>query len=233
MMAAERDVAMNGAPRQPHTARVIICDDHQLARSGLRAMLADEPGIEVVGEASDGLEALELCRAHAHELVLMDVRMPKFDGLRATRMIKSEFPQTSIIIVTIYENPEYLFQALKAGVAGYILKDATQQQLLTAIWQVLRQESLLNQTVMKQMLGRLANKSIGAGGAMAERLTSRETVVLRLITHGLTNKEIAAELGVAVGTVKVHVEHIIAKLAVSDRTQAAVRAVELGLVPEH
>lgn len=233
MMVAGRDVEVNGATRQPQSARVIICDDHQLARSGLRAMLADEPGIEVVGEASDGLEALELCRVQDHDLILMDVRMPKFDGLRATRMIKSEFPKTSIIIVTIYENPEYLFQALKAGVAGYILKDATQQQLLTAIRQVLRQEFLLNQTVMKQMLGRLANESIGQNGTAAERLTSRESVVLRLITHGLTNKEIAAELGVAVGTVKVHVEHIIAKLAVSDRTQAAVRAVELGLVSEH
>ena len=211
-------------------SRVLICDDHELARSGLRAMLAGDPSLVVIGEASNGLEALQFCRLDLPDLILMDVRMPTLDGLGATRAIKTEFPTISVIIVTIYENPDYLFQALKAGVAGYILKDATQQQLVNTVRQVLRQEFLLNPAVMSQLLGRLANESLGQRNGSTERLTARESTVLQLITRGRTNREIANELGVAVGTVKAHVEHIIAKLAVSDRTQAAVRAVELGLV---
>jgi len=211
-------------------ATVVVADDHDLARAGLCAMLTAEPDLVVVGEARDGAEALELCRLHAPDVVLMDVRMPVLDGLAATRAIKAEMPAISVIIVTIYENPDYLFQALKAGAAGYVLKDATQQQLITAVRQVLRREFLLNPVVMTQLLGRLANEIPQARPSLAERLTPRETTVLRSLAKGHTNREIAAELGVAVGTVKAHVERIIGKLAVSDRTQAAVRAIELGLL---
>jgi DNA-binding NarL/FixJ family response regulator len=218
------------AARASAPARVVIVDDHELARAGLRAMLTSEPDLVVVGEASDGAEALERCRALAPDLVLMDVRMPTLDGLEATRAIKGEFPGIAVIIVTIYENPDYLFRALKAGAAGYVLKDATQRQVVTAIRQVLRRELLLNPEVMTRLLGRLASEDAAIRHSPAEHLTPREAAVLRLLARGQTNREIAASLGVAVGTVKVHVERIIAKLAVSDRTQAAVRAVQLGLL---
>lgn len=224
----ETDESLTARSARP--ARVVIADDHELARAGLRAMLSAEPDIVVVGEARDGAEAIALCRGLGPDVVLMDVRMPVLDGLAATRAIKAELPTISVIIVTIYENPDYLFQALKAGAAGYVLKDATQHQLATALRQVLRREFLLNPVVMTQLLGRLANEIPQVRPALTERLTPREATVLRLLARGRTNREIAAELGVAVGTVKAHVERIIGKLAVSDRTQAAVRAIELGLL---
>jgi DNA-binding NarL/FixJ family response regulator len=160
----------------------------------------------------------------------MDVRMPEMDGLAATQAIKRERPATSVIIVTMHENPDYLFEALKAGATGYILKDATQRELVAAVRQVLRGESLLNADIAVQLLRRLANDVRGKPAQPAVPLTPREVEVLRLLAQGLTNREIAGELIVSVGTVKIHVEHIIGKLGVSDRTQAAVRAVELGLL---
>jgi DNA-binding NarL/FixJ family response regulator len=220
----------NGLPRLPQEARILIVDDHELARAGMRAMLAPEPDLLVVGEARDGAEALRLCRALRPDLVLMDVRMPQLDGLAATRALKAEFPTVAVIVVTIYENPDYLLQALRAGAAGYVLKDATQQQLVTAVRQLLRQEFLLHPGLMGELLGRLAAEVPSRPVALPERLTPREATVLRLLAQGRTNREIAAELRVAVGTVKVHIEHILAKLSVSDRTQAAVRALELGLL---
>jgi DNA-binding NarL/FixJ family response regulator len=218
------------SPAAPRVARILIVDDHELARSGMCAMLAPELDLEVVGEARDGAEALRACRALRPDLVLMDVRMPTLDGIAATRALKIEFPTVAVIVVTIYENPDYLLQALRAGAAGYVLKDATQQQLVTAIRQLLRQEFLLHPGVMNELLGRLAVEAPARRAALPERLTPREAAVLRLLAQGRTNREIAAELRVAVGTVKVHIEHILAKLAVSDRTQAAVRALELGLL---
>ena len=222
--------AENALPPASGAARILIVDDHELARAGLRAMLAPEPDLAVVGEARDGAEALRLCRELRPDLVLMDVRMPALDGLAATRALKAEFPGVAVIVVTIHENPDYLLQALKAGAAGYVLKDATQPQLVTAIRQLLRREFLLHPGVMGELLGRLAAEAPPRRAALPERLTPREAAVLRLLARGRTNREIAAELRVATGTVKVHVEHILAKLAVADRTQAAVRALELGLL---
>lgn len=214
-----------------HVARILIVDDHELARAGLHAMLSSEPDLQVVGEARSGAEVLPLCQELRPDLVLMDVRMPGVDGLVATRALKEVFPQISVVIVTIYENPDYLLQALRAGAAGYVLKDATQQQLVTAIRQLLRKEYLLHPGLMSDLLSRLAMQgSTPQHASLREQLTPRETAVLQLLAKGRTNREIAAELRMAVGTVKAHVEHILAKLSVSDRTQAAVRAIELGLV---
>jgi len=207
----------------------VIADDHELARAGLRSMLAGERGLEVVGEATTGREALALCRRLQPDLVLMDVRMPEMDGLAATRAIKAECPRVSVIIVTMHENPDYLFEALKAGAAGYVLKDATQREVVSAVRQVLRGESLLNAEVATRLLRRLAEETQHPEEAPLATLTPREVEVLRLLAQGLTNREIAERLIVSVGTVKVHVERILAKLGVSDRTQAAVRAVTLGL----
>jgi DNA-binding NarL/FixJ family response regulator len=217
--------------RREEPARVVIVDDHQLAREGLQRMLAGEPDLAVVGEAATGREALALCARLRPDLVLMDVRMPDLDGLAATRALRSESPDTGVIIVTVHDDPDYLFKALSAGAAGYLLKDSTKEQVLDAMRQVLRGAFLLNSDVMTRLVQLLASEGAAPrAGAPADQLTARELEVLRLLAEGLTNREIARRLRVSLGTVKVHVGHIIAKLGVVDRTQAAVRAVEQQLL---
>ena len=211
-------------------ARLAIVDDHDLARAGLRGMLAGERGLEIVGEAVNGRQALSLCRRLRPDLVLMDVRMPDLDGLAATRAIKQECPGTSVILVTMHENPDYLLEAIKAGAAGYVLKGATKRELVSAVRRVLAGESVLEPDLTSQLLGRLAREPRRDAPTPVEPLTPREREVLRLVARGYTNQEIATELTLSLSTVKTHLEHIIAKLDVSDRTQAAVRAAELGLL---
>jgi DNA-binding NarL/FixJ family response regulator len=222
-------------------ARIVIADDHVLIRDGIQAMLESEPDLEVVGEATNGREALELCRKLCPDLVLMDVRMPVMDGLEATRKIKRECPETIILMVTTYESSDYLFEAIKAGAAGYVLKNASKPQLSNAIRRTLGGESPLNQELAMEMLKRFAveEESLAerpskpeepSGQRLDESLTDRELEVLGLLARGLTNQEIARRLVISPGTVKHHVRHIASKLGVSDRTHAAVRAVELGLL---
>ena len=225
-------------------ARVLIADDHDLVREGLLAVLEDEPDLEVVGEAKNGREALEMCRQMRPDLILMDVRMPEMDGLAATRAIKEELPTTSVVMVTMHENPDYLLEAIRAGAAGYILKDAAGDRLVEAVRRTLEGEAPLNEGLAMQLLQRLA-----AGGREGERgggasalegrkrqapmpggITPREAEVLRLLAQGRTNPQIARTVLSSVSTVKIHVQNIIAKLGVSDRTQAAVRAIELGIL---
>ena len=220
--------------------RLIIVDDHSLARQGLRDMLDDEPGIEVVGEATNGLEALTLCSRLDPDLVLMDVRMPQMDGLTATRKIKQKFPKISVLMLTMHENPDYLLEALKAGAAGYVLKDALQDEVTTAVQQVLSGEFALDRELAARLLRRLATEDVrwrntprrpqAREEPYAEALTPRELEVLELMKLGYTNRDIARELVISPGTVKNHVEHIIAKLGASDRTHAVVRALELGIL---
>ena len=216
--------------RRVKPARIVIADDHELARAGLRAMLTDQRGFELVGEASNGQEALLLCRRLQPDLALIDVRMPGMDGLSTCRAVKQECPATSVILVTMHANPEYLFEALKAGAAGYVLKDVSQRELISAVQKVLHGESILNQELVARLLQRLASETQSREDLPAGRLSPREREVLELLTKGQTNREIARKLTVSVSTVKIHVEHILAKLEVSDRTQAAVRAIETGLV---
>ncbi|HEU5100292.1 MAG TPA: response regulator transcription factor [Roseiflexaceae bacterium] len=211
-------------------ARMIIADDHELARAGLRNMLESDRGLRLVGEATNGREAVVLCRELQPDLALLDVRMPDMDGLAATREIRQACPQTCVLIVTTHANPDYLLAALKAGAAGYVLKDVTRQDLLNTIRRVLRGEAVLSKDIDTQALQRLAGQPTGPASATPERLTPREREVLEHIVEGHTNREIARQLSLSVGTVKIHVEHIIAKLGVADRTQAAVRAVERGLL---
>jgi DNA-binding NarL/FixJ family response regulator len=215
---------------QPHRARVIIADDHELARLGLRTMLLPEPDLEVVGEATTGREAVTLSKDLQPDLVLMDIRMPDLDGLVATREIKEAHPRISILIVTLSEDPDYLLEALRVGAAGYVLKDASRREVVAAVRQVLSGESPLDPKLSAQLIRRLASQSRDAPATHGDELTQREMDVVRLIAEGKTNAEIAQSLIISVGTVKVHVERIIGKLGVSDRTQAAVRAVELGYV---
>jgi len=231
-------------------ARVLLADDHDLVRDGFHRMLGREADLEVVGEAADGREAVELCRSLKPDLVLMDVRMPEMDGLEATRKIKAAQPEVSVLVVTTYENPDYMLEAIKAGAAGYVLKDAPKRQLVDAVRRVLNGESPLNQELAARLIQRLADEAgqpaeqsakqpaqpIPAraqehpGAARPEGLTRRELEVLGLVAQGKTNREIAADLVISGGTAKVHVQNVIRKLGVSDRTQAAVRAVELGML---
>jgi DNA-binding NarL/FixJ family response regulator len=211
-------------------ARVVIADDHELARTGLRGMLTGEPDLEVVGEAATGQQAVTLCRRLRPDVALMDVRMPDLDGLAATRIIKEESPGTAVVMVTMHENPEYLLEALKAGAAGYVLKDATHEEVLRTVRRVVDGEALLTPEIASRLLVRLVREKAAAPVPQpVPPLTSRELVVLRLVARGWTNREIAADLNLSAGTVKVHVERILAKLGVSHRTQAAVRAVEMGI----
>jgi DNA-binding NarL/FixJ family response regulator len=210
---------------------LLIVDDHDLARAGLRALLSGETDLEIVGEADSGQAAVERSMELRPDVVLMDVRMPDLDGLAATAIIKERCPDASVIIFTLYENADYLFQAIRAGAAGYLLKDATREEIVQAVRDVLAGESILTPALATQVLRRLTRDTPRRAPGAVEKLTDREVDVLNLLVQGQTNREIAYNLSVSVGTIKVHVEHIIAKLGVSDRTQAAVRAVQLGLVP--
>ena len=223
----------------------MIADDHALVREGLRAVLEAEGGIEVVGEAHDGLGAVEACRELSPDLVLMDVRMPGVDGLEATRRIKAEMLGVGVVMVTMHENPDYLLEAVRAGAAGYVLKDSSGERIAQAVGRTLAGESPLEQDLAMRLLERLAGEKAGSSPGpsanpraeappmlpreLPEGITPREAEVLGLMARGLTNPQIGEELGISRGTAKVHVQNIIAKLGVSDRTQAAVRAVELGL----
>src|SRR5215213_9072871 len=221
---------------QDETKRLVLDDDYHLLRRGFRSLLSGEPGLEVVGEASTGLEAIELCRRLAPDLILMDIRMPEMDGITATRRIKDEQPGVSVLMVTMHENPDYLLEALDAGAAGYVLKDAPAERLINAVHRTLDGESPLNQELATRLLRQLAEEKQDTPShtpprhyePLEDALTPRETEVLELLTTGQTNQQIAQTLTISKGTAKVHVEHIIRKLGVSDRTQAAVRAIELG-----
>ena len=227
-------------------SRILIVDDHPLFRGALRRVLREEPDLEILGESENGLEALEMCQRLGPDLVLMDVSMPKMDGLEATYAIKREFPQTVVLVMTASEEPNHLAKALRAGAAGYVLKTAPPQQIIDAICGALNGETPLNQEVAVRLLLRLMDEvqeerfsDIAPGGPPAGKerpesplpssLTSREAEVLRLVARGQTNQQIAENLLVSVSTIKKHLRHIIDKLDVSDRTQAAVRAIELGL----
>lgn len=218
--------------------RLAIVDDHELARESLQNMLSDEPDIEIVGEAVNGRQALLLCSRVRPDLILMDVRMPEMDGLAATKEVKQRFPETSVLMLTMHENPDYLLEALKAGAAGYVLKDAPQEEIIEAVRRVRNGESPMDSELAARLLRRLASEgemrrgtgtSHGATGAV-DPLTPRELEVLELMKLGRTNRQIAADLVISLGTSKNHVEHIIAKLGVSDRTQAVVKALELGIL---
>jgi DNA-binding NarL/FixJ family response regulator len=224
-------------------ARLIVADDHALARKGIAVILESESDLEVVGEAADGREALELCRRLHPDLVLMDVQMPGIDGLAATRAIKEEMPATGVLVLTTYENLDFLLEAVKAGAAGYILKDVTCQELIGSVRRALSGENPLDQELAMRLLRRVAkedkqkaasapvsNGDNGEPESLPEPLTPRELEVVRLLGQEKTNRQIAQELVISFATAKVHVEHIIAKLKVSDRSQAARLVKEAGLL---
>jgi DNA-binding NarL/FixJ family response regulator len=229
-------------------ARIIVADDHPLFRSALVDTLRRCPNVEVTGEAAHGQEALELCRRLKPDLVLMDVRMPEMNGPEATRAIKRELPRTVVLMITASDEPGHLAEALEAGAAGYVLKTAHPQEIEDAIHRALDGESPLNQELAKELLVRLMKQAQTAhrpsdlapeGSPFGEErpesssalrtLSQRELDVLGLVAQGKTNQQISKELLVSVSTVKKHVRQVISKLGISDRTQAAVKALELGM----
>lgn len=229
--------AYAGATGETSPARLLIVDDHALLRTGTSAVLAREPDLEVVGEAGDGREAVGLSRKLRPDLVLMDLSMPGMDGISATRAIKSESPKTSVLVLTAHADHDLLLDAIKAGAAGFVLKGVEPAELVGAVRATLSGESPVDHELVMQLLRRLAAESRletprePAGRASRQGpLTPRELEVLTLLTTGKTNRQIARELHLSLSTVKRNLERIISKLEVSDRTQAAVKAVELGLL---
>ncbi len=211
--------------------RVLLVDDQSLFREGLRTLLSVHPGIEVVGEAGNGEEALREARARHPSVVLMDLRMPVVDGVEATRRLAVEAPGARVLVLTTFDEDALVFEALRAGAAGYLLKDAPSEKLVDAIRAVARGESVLQPSVTAKVLSEFNRLSRHAPPPEAGGLglTERETAVLRLLGRGASNKEIASALSLAEGTVKNHISRILEKFGVTDRTQAALKARELGL----
>jgi DNA-binding NarL/FixJ family response regulator len=206
------------APTQP--VRLLVVDDHHIVRQGLVALLATVPEMKVVAEASDGEQALALYRQHQPDVTLMDLRMSAMNGVEATRAIRNEFPNARIIVLTTFDGDEDIYRALQAGARGYLLKGMDTDELLAAIRTVHSGKSRIPGPVAERLAERMNNPT----------LTDRETEVLRLIVGGNSNKEIAAALFISEATVKTHINSLLSKLGVSDRTQAATTALQRGIV---
>ncbi|HYY53863.1 MAG TPA: response regulator transcription factor [Candidatus Dormibacteraeota bacterium] len=215
--------------------RLLLADDHTLVRQGLRNILESEPDLEIVGEAADGQQAVELATELLPDVVLTDIRMGEWDGVSATRRIRAAVPSARVIVLTNYDEDELVFASIRAGASGYLLKEVQSQQLIDAVRHVAQGYTLVYPSVAKRVLdefGQPKTPSASSAGRFDEELadlTPRERQILRLIAHGRSNKDIAATLGITERTVKTHVSNIFAKLQLSDRTQAALYAHRKGL----
>ena len=210
--------------------RVLLADDQALVRAGFRMILKAEPEIDVVGEAGDGAEAVALARDLAPHVVLMDVRMPVLDGIEATRRIVDGDAATRVLVLTTFDLDEYVYEALRAGASGFLLKDAPEEQLVAGIKIVADGGSLFAPAVTRRLIERFAGRHAIAPPPGLDELTARELEVLRLVARGLSNAEIAASLVVSEHTVKTHVAHVLGKLDLRGRVQAVVLAYETGIV---
>jgi DNA-binding NarL/FixJ family response regulator len=216
------------------TIRIVVADDHQVVRTGFAELLHTQPDFTVVGTASDGAEAVRICRELRPHVVLMDVRMPTMDGIEATRQLVGSQPDgPRILILTTFDLDQYIYEALRAGASGFLLKDVSADRLFEAVRVIAAGDALLAPTVTRRLISEFAllhsAPDTTSASALAA-LTPRETQVLRLVADGLSNPEIAARLFVTEETVKTHVSHVLSKLGLRDRTQAVVVAYESGLV---
>ena len=210
--------------------RVLVADDQSLVRAGFRMLLTGEEDIEIVAEASNGLEAVDKAARFRPTVVLMDIRMPELDGLEATRRILAADGAARVLILTTFDLDEYVYEALRAGASGFVLKDDPPEQLLAAIRVVHRGEGLLSPTITKRVIKQFTRAPHAAPPQQLDELTEREMDVFRLIARGLSNAEIGRELYISDTTVKTHVTHILQKLDLRDRVQAVVLAYQAGLV---
>ncbi|MBK0347506.1 response regulator transcription factor [Aerococcaceae bacterium zg-ZJ1578] len=207
------------------TIKIVIADDEQLIRSGLKLMLNTFSDIEVVGVASNGQEALEQCQQHEVDVVLMDIRMPKVNGIEGTKLIKTHFPNVAVLIVTTFQDSDYILKAMNEGASGYLLKDSDYDDIYQAIKTVAAKQIVLDAAVTKQLL----QQSSPIKSEVAASLSQKEIQLLSAIAHGLNNKEIAQQLFLAEGTVKNNISQLLVKLDLRDRTQLAIFAIENGL----
>jgi len=214
------------------TIGVLVADDQSMVRAGFRLLLSREPDIAVVAEASNGLEAVSLAARLRPTVVLMDIRMPELDGLEATRRILAADAAARVLVLTTFDLDEYVYEALRAGASGFVLKDDPPEQLIAAIRIVARGEALLSPAVTRRVIARFARLPRAARPRELDDLTERELEVFRLIARGLSNAEIARELYIEETTVKTHITHLLQKLGLRDRVQAVVLAHETGLLDD-
>jgi DNA-binding NarL/FixJ family response regulator len=207
-------------PASGSVLRILVADDHLVYRMGIRSLVGNEPGMKVVGEATDGTSAIELYRKLQPDVMLLDLRMPQKNGIEVVQTIRSEFPEARILVVTSYQTEEEIYQVLRAGALGYILKDMGREMLIEAIQSVQAGVSWVSPTIQRQFTER----------SLRETLTAREVEVMRLLAKGLTNREIARVFNIAESTVKNHVNSLLAKLDVSDRTEAVTLCLVRGVV---
>jgi DNA-binding NarL/FixJ family response regulator len=214
------------------SSRVLVVDDQELVRAGFVKLLESEPGVQVVGQAVDGADAVEAVARVKPEVVLMDVRMPRMDGIEATRRICARDGAPRVLILTTFDLDEYVFEALKAGASGFLLKDAPPEELLNALRVVAAGDALLAPTITRRLIAEFARMPTPRAGGPVElaELTAREREILGLVARGHSNAEIAADLIIGESTVKTHVGNILLKLGLRDRVQAVVVAYETGLV---
>jgi DNA-binding NarL/FixJ family response regulator len=209
--------------------KVIICDDQAIVRDGLELLLKLESDFDVVGLAQDGAEALDLVTKLVPDLVLMDLKMPGMNGVEATRRICMQFPSVKVLVLTTFDDDEWVFDAIRAGAAGYLLKDTPRQKVIEAIRGTMTGKSFLDPNITGKILEQVANHQEQPKTIITEKLTEREVEVLKLIAQGFSNSEIAGRLHLSEGTVRNHVSSIFSKVDVSDRTQAAIIAIRHGL----
>ena len=209
--------------------KVIICDDQALVRDGLAMLLKLEPDIEVVGTAEDGAAAIEMVADKRPNVILMDLKMPIMNGVEATRQIRMKYPEVRVLVLTTYADDEWVFDAIQAGASGYLLKDTPREDLIKAVMGTVAGKTYVDPSIAGKVLEQVSSHQTQPATLITSKLTDREIEVLRLMARGLSNADIADQLFLSDGTVRNHVSAILAKLSVSDRTQAAVIAIQHGL----